>query len=103
MSEASDAAPLVAAKVLRDAAHGVVKDDIRLLKDGLAERPIPQRVKAAATNKLVDTADTAREVAAENKLVIAGTLAALAAWILRGPIRQGIEAGWEKLKELGDR
>lgn len=101
MSEATDAAPLIEAQKLRDAAHALVRQDIDFIRDGLAARPIPQRVKDSAVEKLVDTAEVAGDIAAENKGIIAGTALAILAWMLRGPIIDGIESGIEKLKEWG--
>lgn len=103
MSEQSDAEPLLKARKSRRAAHALVREDLKLLQDGLADRPVGQRIKDAAADKLIGAVDTARDVAAENKVVIGGTLAALAAWFLRAPLLRGIEAAWEKLKDLGAR
>ena len=102
MSEERDAAPLLAARSLRMAARELVAADIAHLRSGLQQRPIGQRVKDKAADELVDAVDTAREVASENKGVIAGTALALAAWFLRGPIIDGLNAAITRLKEWKD-
>lgn len=100
MSEARDAVPLEEARALRQAAWGLVREDIEHLRTGLAERPVGQRIKDTATDTLVDAVDTARDVASENKAVVAGTLAAVAAWTLRGPIISGIKVAVQRLQHL---
>lgn len=103
MSEASDAAPLIAAKQLRDSAHALVREDIALLREGLAERPVGTRIRDRAADEIAGAVDTVREVAAENKAVVAGTVLALAAWFLRGPIARGIETAVERFRDMIDR
>lgn len=100
MSEARDAEPFEEARALRQAAWGLMREDIDHLRTSLAARPVGQRIKDKATDSLVDAAGMARDVAAENKAVVAGTLAALAAWALRGPIVSGIAAAVQRFKHL---
>jgi hypothetical protein len=80
------AAELAEARALRDQARALVTNDIAILRDGLGARPIGQRIKDAATGEVVEAIDNAREVASEHKAIVAGTMLALAAWVLRGPI-----------------
>ncbi|WP_068076735.1 hypothetical protein [Novosphingobium lentum] len=86
MSESSDAASLAEARDLREQAWALVKHDISGLREGIGERPIGRRIKDAAAEEVVEAIDTAREVASEHKAIVAGTMLALAAWVLRGPI-----------------
>lgn len=71
---------------LRDAAWGVVRADIDTLKADLSAHGIGERIKDRAAEEAQDAWDQAREVASDHKGVVAGTVLALAAWFLRGPI-----------------
>jgi len=102
MSEDRDAAPLTEARTTRDAAWGLVRDDAAYLREGLSARSIGQRVKDRAIGEFVETIDTAREIASENKAVIAGTGLALTAWFLRMPLINGIKIAARRLKDLRD-
>lgn len=74
------------ARAQRDSARKLVRDDIARLKGDLAEQPIPERVAETAKQEAAELATTTLEVANENRLVIAGTLAALVAWFARRPL-----------------
>ena len=102
MSEEQDAAPLLSARALRNSAWDLVREDVAHLRSGLEERPISQRIKDKASDELGDAVDAAREVAAENKAVIAGTALALAGWFLRGPIVDGIKTAATQMKKWKD-
>lgn len=97
MGKDADADPLLAARSLRNAAWDLVREDIALLKQGLADRPVGERVKDRANAEIADAMETARDVASENKAVVAGTALALVGWILRRPIMRGINAGIRRL------
>ncbi|KUR71841.1 hypothetical protein AQZ52_09675 [Novosphingobium fuchskuhlense] len=56
------------------------------LREGLAEQPIPTRIKNAAMDHVIDAVDEAKAVAKDNLPVIGGTLALLAAWFFRRPL-----------------
>lgn len=100
MSEEADATSLIEARALRKSARALLDDDVKLLKRGLADRPIGRRIRDRAVDGLVDTVDQAREIASENKVIIAGTGALLLGWFARRPIIRGIEAGVRRLKDL---
>ena len=102
MSDGSDAAALLAARALRNAAWDLVCEDVTLLKQGLADRPVGQRIKDRANEEFTDAIDTARDIASENKAVVAGTVLALIGWVLRGPIVRGIYAGARRLHKWKD-
>lgn len=75
------------------------------LRTGLAERPIPTRIKDAAMDRVIDTVDEAKAVAKDNVPVIVGTAALLAAWLFRRPLMQLIKsrfASWEANAEDED-
>lgn len=72
------------ARALRDEALAVVKGDLEIAKLELS----PGRVKERALDEAVEILDSARAIADENKFVIGATLAALAGWYFREPIRR---------------
>lgn len=82
----TDAAQLAELRALRTEAWSLVRKDVEDLREGLAARPIGQRIKDRAVDEVGEAIDMARDVAAENKTVIGLTLAALAGWFMRGPI-----------------
>lgn len=82
MNLPNDIVSLAEARRLRNDALGVVRADIALLQDEAS----PRRIRERAVGEAVEMFDTAREVAGENKAVVAATLAALVGWMLRGPI-----------------
>lgn len=77
---------LRSARSLRDAAWARFNGRKDALRTGLDERPIPQRLKDAAMDRVIDTVDDAKAVAKDNVPVIAGTAALLAAWFFRRPL-----------------
>ena len=79
-------------RALRDAAWAVVEADLAMLKNDLAARGIGKRIKDRASEEAHEALDHAVEVASEHKGVVAGTLLALLAWFLRGPIGSAFEA-----------
>jgi hypothetical protein len=82
----ADDARLTEYRALRDAAWAMVQADVDALKADLAAQGIGARLKEKAAEEAQDAWDTARDVAAEHKGVVAGTLLAVVAWLLRGPI-----------------
>lgn len=74
------------ARARRDAAWARFTGQKDALRTGLAERPIPTRIKHAAMDRVIDTVDEAKAVAKDNVPVIAGTAALLAAWLFRRPL-----------------
>ena len=89
----TDRADLAEAMERRTEAWARVNGDISALRAGLAERPIAQRLKDHAADRVIDTVDQAKAVARDNPLVIGGVVAALAGWFLRGPIIRTVQ-GW---------
>lgn len=79
-------------RALRDAAWAVVGADLETLRADLTAHGIGERIKDRAAEEAQDAWDNARDVASEHKGVVAGTLLALVAWFLRGPIGNALSA-----------
>lgn len=88
----TDLARLAEYRALRDAAWAVVRADLDALQDDLAAQGIGERIKDRAAEEAQEAWDQAKDVAAEHKGVVAGTLLALIAWLLRGPIGDALSA-----------
>jgi hypothetical protein len=78
----SDPQTIAAARALRDEALTIVRADLELAK---AEAS-PARIKERAIDEAVTMIDTVRDVANENKTIIAAVVAALTGWFLRGSL-----------------
>lgn len=82
-------------RALRDAARGLVQDDIAFIRDSVAARSLPARLADRVTGGARDIADEAAIVADENRVmlgsVVALGVAGLAAWVFREPLRAGID------------
>ena len=83
---------LVEYRALRDAAWSMVRVDVDTLKAELSAHGIGERLKDKAAEEAEAAWDNARDVATEHKGIVAGTLFALAAWLLRGPIGDALSA-----------
>lgn len=70
------------AKAARNEAHAAFQAQLLQVQEDLAVRGIGSRIADRAGEVAADAAEIARE----NKGVVAGTMAALAVWFLRGPI-----------------
>ena len=79
-------------RALRDEAWAVVRADVDALRVDLSATGIGERIKDRAADEAEAAWDSARDVASEHKGVIAGTLLALTAWLLRGPIGDALSA-----------
>jgi hypothetical protein len=86
------------AKIARNAAQEALQLQLARVREDLAVRGIGGRIADRAGEAMADAA----EVANENKGVIAGTLAALAIWFLRGPIISLLARLWEDGEEDSD-
>lgn len=73
-------------RAIRNAARQGFDSRVASVKADLAARGIGGRIADRASQQARDAYDEAMAVAAESKGIIAGTLAALAVWLLRGPI-----------------
>ena len=79
-------------RALRDSAWAVVRGDVDSLRADLSAHGIGERIKDRAAEEAQDAWDQARDVASDHKGVVAGTVLALAAWFLRGPIGKALAA-----------
>lgn len=79
-------------RALRDAAWAMVEADLDTLRADLTAHGVGERIKDRAAEEAQEAWDSARDVASEHKGVIAGTILALAAWLLRGPIGDALAA-----------
>lgn len=86
MTEEQQASDLDEARGLRNEAWRLVRGDIARVREGLDGRTIANRLKDRAAEEVADAIDQAREVATEHKAIVAGTILALFAWLLRAPI-----------------
>ncbi len=83
---------LAESRALRDAAWAMVQADVDMLKAELSAHGIGERLKDKAAEEAEAAWDNARDVATEHKGIVAGTLLALVAWLLRGPIGGALSA-----------
>ena len=79
-------------RALRDEAWAIVRGDIAALRADLHAHGIGERIKDRAAEEAEAAWDSARDIASDHKGVVAGTLLALAAWLLRGPIGDVLSA-----------
>jgi hypothetical protein len=77
-------------RALRDAAWAVVDADLAMLKNDLAARGVGERIKDKVGEEAHEVWDQARDVAGEHKGVVAATILALVAWLLRAPLGDAI-------------
>lgn len=73
-------------KALRDAALGLFKADLALVRADLAERGIGQRIADRLGEGTMDMLDEAVDYAEDNKGKVAAGVAAVVLWFARGPI-----------------
>ncbi len=73
-------------KALRDAALGLFKADIALVRADLAERGLGRRITDRLGESTMDMLDEAVDYAEDNKGKIAAGIAAVVLWFARGPI-----------------
>lgn len=83
---ADDVVALAEARGLRDDARGLLKADIALLRDALADRPLGQRIRERAVHEAGEAIDHAKDIAGDNKPLVATICAVMVGWMLRGPI-----------------
>jgi hypothetical protein len=87
-----DLARLAEYRTLRDSAWAVVRDDLDALQADLSARGVGERIKDRAAEEAQEAWEQAKDVAGEHKGVVAATLLALTAWLLRGPIGDALSA-----------
>lgn len=90
MKREADEQRLAEFRGLREDAWRIVKDDLARLQSDIADRGIADRIKDRVGEEAREVWDATRDVATEHKGVVAATVAALIAWLLRGPIGDAI-------------
>jgi hypothetical protein len=73
-------------KALRDAALGLFKADLALVRGDLADRGIGPRIADRLGESVMDILDDAIDYAEDNKGTIAAGIAAVVLWFARRPI-----------------
>jgi hypothetical protein len=73
-------------KALRDAALGLFKADLALVRADLAERGVGKRVAHRLGTSTMEVVDEAIDYAEDNKGAVAAAIAAVALWFARRPI-----------------
>ena len=68
----------------------MVNADLAMLKNDVAARGVGERIKDKVGEEAHEVWDQARDVAGEHKGVVAATVLALVAWLLRAPIGEAI-------------
>lgn len=92
MKREADEQRLAEFRGLREEAWRIVKDDLARLQSDLEDRGIGDRIKDRIGEEAHDVWDATRDIASEHKGIVAATVAALVAWLLRGPIGAAITA-----------
>jgi len=82
-------------RALRDAARGLVRNDIAFIRESVSARSVPARVADRISGGARDIADEAAVVADENRAVLGGALfvgaVGLTAWVFRSQLEQGLD------------
>ncbi|KRA83404.1 hypothetical protein [Altererythrobacter sp. Root672] len=73
-------------RMLRDAALGLFKADLALIRADIAERGVGARIKNRIGEGTADMLEDAVDYAEENRGKIAAAVAAVVLWFARGPI-----------------
>jgi hypothetical protein len=78
-------------RALRDAALGLFKADLALVREDLKVQGIGSRVAARIGDATMDTLDDAIDFAGDNKAKVGLALAAVVLWFARRPIIGAVE------------
>ena len=73
-------------RALRDAALGLFKADLALVREDLKVQGVGSRVAARVGDATMDMLDEAVDYAEDNKGKVSAALAAVVLWFARGPI-----------------
>lgn len=79
-------------RALRDAALGLFKSDLALLRADLRERGLGARLAGRLGEGTMDIVDDAVDYAEANRGTVAAFVAAALLWFARGPIVRGISS-----------
>ena len=77
---------IAAARALRDQARAIAISNFGEVRADLSPHTISQKIKQKASSEAMDLLDETRVVAADNKIIIGATIAALAGWFARKPL-----------------
>lgn len=83
---------LIEYHALRDEAWTLLRDDLAALREDLERRGLGARLADRVGEEARDVWDQTLDVAAAHRGVVAGTVLALVAWLLRVPIAHGVGA-----------
>ena len=98
-----DADPVAEARAQRDAALSEVTGSYDRLRGELADKSIGKRVVGEVADKAKSTAKDAADIALDSKLVVAGTLGALAVWFARRPLAAQASKAWHRFPDAWER
>ena len=73
--------------------------DLSQVRADIAAHGVGGRIADSVTHTAAGVMDEAIEVANENRMIVAGTVAALIAWILRRPLMRLASAVYDDVKE----
>jgi len=76
-------------RALRDRARAVFDERVARVRGALGQKGVGPRVRDEAIGRSKAVANEAAEVASEYRWIVAGTLLAVVAWILRRPLATG--------------
>jgi hypothetical protein len=82
---------IAAARALRDEARAIASSNFGEVRADLSPQAIRQKIKHKASNEALNALDETRAVAADNKLVIGATMAALLGWFARRPLVRAVK------------
>jgi hypothetical protein len=92
VSDSDPAESLAELQRERDTARSRLRGNVEAIRAQLAERSIPARIGDRATEAALETLETAKDVARDNKVVVGVTIAALLGWTLREPITRLVKS-----------
>ena len=82
-------------RALRDAARGLVRNDIAFIRESVSARSLPARLADRVSGGARDIVDEAAVIADEHRAVLRGALVmgalGLAAWVFRTQLVQGLD------------
>lgn len=89
---------LIDARIARDAARATLIGTVGRLKGDASPKRITARLKADAAHAARNAAMDAIDIIADERGIVAGTVAALVGWLARRPIAAGARALWCRVR-----
>ncbi|HEY0958467.1 MAG TPA: hypothetical protein VGE05_04245 [Novosphingobium sp.] len=93
---------LLKARTARDEAHTALYQRLGQVQEDMEARSVGGRIADRVSEEARNAFDHALEIADENPGVIAGTIAAVALWIMRNPIMRRLQRLLTDDEEDGD-